>query len=180
MSHEKIIKTDRLIFRQWVEKDLKPFAELNADPLVREYFPSLLTREESDRQVKQFSEEISKNGYGFWAVSAPGVSDFIGFIGLSPVNFESYFTPAVEIGWRLAHEFWGKGYATEGAKAVLKYGFEILQLNEIVALTAINNTRSRRVMEKIGMHHNPKDDFDHPRAPLNNKLGRQALYRIQR
>ena len=179
MSQEKIIKTDRLIFRQWLEKDLEPFAKLNADPLVREFFSSLLTREESDHQIKQFSEDIVKNGYGFWAVSAPGVSDFIGFIGLSPVNFESHFTPAVEIGWRLAHEFWGKGYATEGAKAVLKYGFEILQLDEIVALTAINNKRSRRVMEKIGMHHNPKDAFDHPRVPLNNKLRRQALYRIQ-
>jgi len=179
MSEENVIITDRLVLRQWVQEDLEPFAKLNADPLVREFFPNILTREQSDRYVEEIADEIEQLGYGVWAVSAPGVADFIGFIGLSPVDFNAHFTPAVEIGWRLAREFWGKGYATEGANAVLQYGFETLGLDEIVSFTAEGNLRSRKVMEKIGMHRTPEDDFDHPNVAVGHKLRRHVLYRIQ-
>jgi 3-dehydroquinate dehydratase/shikimate dehydrogenase len=177
---EKVITTDRLILRQWRSEDLEPFARLNADPLVREYFSSTLNRQESDRIAKLISDEIDKNGYGFWALSVPHVSDFVGFVGIRPVDFESHFTPAVEMGWRLAHEFWGRGYATEGALAALKYGFQRLKLDEIVAFTAVANARSRNVMEKIYMHRSIDDDFDHPQLALDDPLRRHVLYRIRR
>lgn len=180
MTKSIVIKTERLILRQWIPEDLEPFARLNADPLVREYFSSILTKEKSDLSAKLISDEIDKNGYGFWAISVPNVSDFVGFVGIRPVDFESHFTPAVEIGWRLAHEFWGKGYATEGAIASLKYGFEMLNLDEIVAFTAVANARSRNVMEKIGMHRSVEDDFDHPQLNVNDKLKRHVLYRIKK
>lgn len=172
------IRTDRLILRQWTPDDFAPFAKLNGDPLVREYFPSTLTREESDRQATLFSQDIEKNGYGLWAVSAPGVSDFIGFIGIKRVEMDAPFVPAVEIGWRLAHEYWGKGYATEGARAALQFGFETLELPEIVSFTPVGNRRSRAVMEKIGMIHEPSLDFDHPGVPEGNRLKRHVLYKI--
>jgi 3-dehydroquinate dehydratase/shikimate dehydrogenase len=113
-----------------------------------------------------------------WAVSIPDVADFVGFIGLAEPSFNAHFTPAVEVGWRLAFDHWGKGYATEGAKAALEYGFETLNLNEIVSFTAIQNMRSRRIMEKIGMQHDPKDDFDHPKLPEGHPLRRHVLYRM--
>jgi 3-dehydroquinate dehydratase/shikimate dehydrogenase len=179
MQKEEIIKTERLILRPWREEDLKSFAQLNKDPRVMEYFPSLLTRQESDRLAKEFAHFLEENGWGFWAVSAPEVADFIGFIGIEPVDFSSHFTPAVEIGWRLAHNFWGRGYATEGAQAALRYGFEKLNLKEIVSFTAVANQRSRNVMERIGMHHDPEDDFDHPKLPREHQLSRHVLYRIK-
>src|SRR5262249_4012190 len=116
-----------------------------------------------------------------WAVAVPGIADFIGFIGLNDVDkstFPTHFAPAVEIGWRLAFEYWGKGYATEGAQAVLKYGFETLNLDEIVSFTAIQNMLSRRIMAKIGMHHDPKDDFDNPKLPEGHHLRKHVLYRL--
>ena len=121
-----IIKTTRLILRPWRQEDYEPFAALNADPRVMEYFPKLLTREESDERIQSWQKFIEENGCGFWAVSVPGVSEFIGFIGINKVPFTAHFTPAIEIGWRLAFDYWGKGYATEGAKAALEYGFEVL------------------------------------------------------
>lgn len=177
---DKVIKTKRLILRPWSEADFEPFAKLNADPKVREYFPSLLSKEESDKQAQLIKEKIEKNGWGLWAVSVPNEAEFIGFIGLAPVDFHAHFTPAVEIGWRLACDYWGYGYATEGAKAALEFGFEKLLLEEIVSLTAVENMRSRKVMEKIGMRHDPKDDFDHPKVPEGHKLKRQVLYRLSR
>lgn len=174
-----VIKTDRLILRQWKEEDLELFAQLNADPRVMEYFPALLTRKESDERALCWQEKIEKSGWGFWAVSLPGVAEFIGCIGLLPVQFQAPFTPAVEIGWRLAFDYWGKGYATEGAKASLAYGFQTLLLNEIVAFTTTQNRRSRHVMEKIGMHRYPGDDFDHPNLPKDHPFLRHVLYRIQ-
>ncbi len=174
-----ILQTKRLILRPWKEEDLIPFAKINADPRVMEYFLSSLNREESDLLAKRISTKLQDQGWGLWAVSVPGVSDFIGFIGLSAPTFSAHFTPAVEIGWRIAHEFWGQGYATEGALTVLKYGFETLKLNEIVSFTSTLNKRSRHVMEKIGMHHNPDDDFDHPIVPEGHPLKRHVLYRLQ-
>lgn len=179
MPKATVITTERLVLRPWKETDFTPFAAMNADPKVREYFPSILTRQESDESATVISEIIEKTGWGFWAVSAPGVADFIGFIGLQPVPYEAHFTPAVEIGWRLAQEFWGKGYATEGAFATLQYGFETLKLAEIVSLTAVSNVPSRNVMQKIGMQRTPDDDFDHPKVPIGHKLRRHVLYRLQ-
>ena len=173
------LKTTRLILRPWREEDLEPFALLNADPRVMEYFPSVLNHKESNDLARRIIANLEEKGWGLWAVSVPGVADFIGFIGLAKPSFEAHFTPAVEVGWRLAFDHWGKGYATEGAKAALAYGFETLQLPEIVSFTAVQNTRSIRIMEKIGMHHDPKDDFDHPKLPKEHKLNRHVLYRLK-
>lgn len=173
-----IIKTKRLILRPWREEDLEPFANLNADARVMEHFPSILTREESDQMAMRIKAKIEEQGWGLWAVSVPGISEFIGFIGLNAATFEAPFTPAVEVGWRLAFDYWGQGYATEGAKACLIFGFETLNLKEIVSFTAVENMRSRAVMERIGMHHDPKDDFDHPKLAEGHRLRRHVLYKI--
>lgn len=173
------MKTERLVLRPWREEDFEPFAQMNADAKVMEYFPKILTRAESDLLVHRIITKMEEQGWGLWAVSVPGTADFIGYIGLAIPTFEAHFTPAVEIGWRLAYEFWGKGYATEGALAALKYGFEILQLAEIVSFATSSNKRSRSVMEKIGMQRNPEDDFDHPLRPLEDRLRHHVLYRIQ-
>lgn len=175
-----MIKTNRLLLRPWRDEDLEPFAKMNADPKVMECFPATLTRQQSDDLAKKIITKMEKQGWGLWAVSVPGIADFIGFIGLSIPSFEAHFTPAVEVGWRLAHPFWGKGYATEGARAVLEYGFKELDLKEIVSFTAANNARSIHVMEKIGMHRNPKDDFDHPMLKEGDPLRRHVLYRINK
>ncbi|MBS4163765.1 Acetyltransferase [Candidatus Protochlamydia amoebophila] len=173
-----VIKTERLVLRQWCEDDLEPFAKLNADPRVMEWFPSTLSRAGSDDLAKRISPKLQEQGWGLWAVSIPDISSFIGFIGLAGPTFNAHFTPAVEVGWRLAYEYWGKGYATEGALAALKYGYEMLNLKEIVSFTTLANQRSRHVMEKIGMHHDPKDDFDHPKLPKDHLLKKHVLYRM--
>ncbi len=175
------VTTKRLILRPWQESDLEPFAQLNADPRVREYFPGILSREESDASVRAVSNHIERCGWGLWAASLIQTGEFIGFIGLEDVYFSApfnEFTPAVEIGWRLGFSYWGQGYATEGARAALQYGFGTLRLKEIVSFTAVQNRRSRNVMEKIGMHHDPKDDFDHPKLPKDHRISRHVLYRL--
>ena len=182
MLKKPIIQTERLILRQWREEDLKPFATLNADIRVMEYFPSILSLEESDLMMKRMQAKIEKRGWGFWAVSLTADEKFIGFIGMNDVDqvsLPAHFTPAVEVGWRLAYPFWGKGYATEGALACLKYGFETLSLEEIVSFTAVQNMRSRAVMERIGMHHDSKEDFDHPKLPKGHRLRKHVLYRLK-
>lgn len=178
-----ILKTKRLILRPWSEEDLEPFAQLNADSRVREYFPNVLNRRESDASAKLFSDHIQRRGWGFWATSLVDSGVFIGMIGLQEVNFSAPFnqlTPAIEIGWRLAFNYWGKGYATEGALEALKYGYENLGLKEIVSFTAVANQRSRHVMEKIGMQHTPQDDFDHPNISAGHPLKRHVLYRLEK
>jgi len=172
------VKTKRLVLRPWYEDDFEPFAQMNSDPRVMEYFPSILSRQESDALAQRISTKLQEQGWGLWAVSVPEVSNFIGFIGLSRPSFSAHFTPAVEVGWRLAYDFWGQGYATEGALEALKYGFETLNLNEIVSITAVKNDRSRGVMKKIGMHHDPVDDFDHPKVPEGHQLRHHVLYRL--
>lgn len=182
MTQKPMIQTERLILRQWEEKDFAPFAALNADPRVREYFVSVLSQQESDQMIKSFQAEIEKRGWGLWAVSLVADDRFIGFIGLNVVDQTSLpapFSPAVEVGWRLAYPFWGKGLATEGALACLQYGFETLGLQEIVSFTAVQNQRSRAVMERIGMHHHMQDDFDHPKVPEGHHLRRHVLYRLE-
>ena len=143
-----------------------------------EYFPSTLSRAESDALAARIDAHFSRHGFGLWAVEVPGVTPFAGFIGLSIPRFVAHFTPCVEIGWRLATAHWGRGYATEGAHAVLAFGFDTLGLDEIVSLAVVGNQRSRRVMEKIGMRHSPSEDFEHPLLSEGHPLRRHVLYRI--
>jgi 3-dehydroquinate dehydratase/shikimate dehydrogenase len=177
--HTATVRTSRLILRPWREDDLEPFAKLNADPCVREFFPSIMSREESDREARLIMKFMQERGWCFWAVEVPNVAKFIGMIGLDTVDFPVHFSSSVEIGWRLAFDHWGHGYATEGARASLQYGFQTLKLNEIVAYTALVNQRSQRVMEKIGMHRSPADDFDFPNVSVDCKVRQQVLYRIK-
>lgn len=172
------IVTERLRLRPWTAADREPFAALNADALVMKHFLATLSRDESDALADRIEAKFQKQGFGFWAVEVPGVVPFAGFIGLSVPSFETHFTPCVEIGWRLAREHWNQGFATEGAAAVLRYGFGTLQLAEVVAFTAPGNARSRRVMEKLGMHYDSTADFDHPLIPAGHPLCRHVLYRI--
>jgi RimJ/RimL family protein N-acetyltransferase len=172
------IETPRLWLRRWRADDLEPFAALNADPEVMEHFPSTLSREETLGAVGRVEKHFEKHGYGFWAVEAPGQAQFIGFIGLAVPAFEAPFTPCIEIGWRLARPWWGQGFAAEGARAALAYGFKSLNLPEIVSFTVPGNTRSRRVMEKLGMRYS--EDFEHPRIDPQHPLCRHVLYRLSR
>ena len=174
------LRTERLVLRAWCDDDLAPFAALNADPAVMEFFPTTLTRAASAAAAGRIRAEIAERGFGLWAVEVPGMAPFIGFTGLSMPRFEAHFTPCVEIGWRIARAHWGRGYAPEAARAALADGFGRLGLAEIVAFTATGNERSRRVMEKLGMRHDPADDFDHPNLPPGHPLRRHVLYRIRR
>jgi len=153
---------------------------MNADPRVMEHFPSLLSSEESDALVGRIRTHFENHGFAQWAVEIPAVTPFAGFIGLTVPRFEARFTPCVEIGWRLAAEYWDQGYATEGARAALQYGFETLRFTEVLSFTVPANIRSRRVMERLGMTHDPSDDFDHPLVPEGHALRRHVLYRIGR
>lgn len=172
----KSIRTKHLILRNWQEEDFEPFANMNADPKVMEFFPATLTRTESDALAKKFIDHIQTHGWGPWAISAPD-APFIGFVGIKAVHYLPHIPEAVEIGWRLAYPYWGRGYAAEAALAALEYGFKTLHLNEIVAFTVEKNVRSRKVMEKIGMTHDPKDDFHHPALPKDHPLSWHVLYR---
>jgi len=172
------IVTPRLWLRRWRAEDLEPFAALTADPQVAEHFPSTLSRAESEAMFGRIQEHFKKHGYCWRAVELPGQVPFIGFIGLAVVPFEASFTPCVEIGWRLTPPWWGKGLATEGARAALEYGFERLGLEEIVAFTVPGNVRSRRVMEKLGMRYS--EGFEHPRIDPQHPLCRHVLYRLSR
>lgn len=174
------IRTPRLVLRSWRETDLPAYAALNADAEVRRWFPGTMTREESDAQAAKLQNHLAVHGFGFWAVEAPGTAPFIGFVGLQHVSFAAPFTPAVETGWRLARKHWGRGYATEAARAALAHGFGPLALPEIVAFAVPGNMASRWVMERIGMHHDPADDFDHPNLPKGSPLQRHVLYRVKR
>jgi len=173
------LRTVRMILRRWRDEDLEPYAALNADPRVMEYFPSTLSREQSDEHAAQIRAAMDEHGFGLWAVEVPGVSSFIGFVGLSIPRFEAPFMPCVEIGWRIAHEQWDRGYATEGARAALDVAFGELALPEVVSFTSITNDRSRRVMERVGMQRNEGEDFDHPQLPEGHPLRRHVLYRIR-
>lgn len=153
---------------------------MNADPRVMKFFPAPLSRQESDAMVDRMEAHFRVHGFGLWAAELWQVKSFIGFIGLNIPAFETHFTPCVEIGWRLAADQWGQGLATEGAKAVVRYSFEKLGLDELVSFTVPANVASRRVMEKLRMSHAEADDFDHPRLPEGHPLRRHVLYRLQR
>jgi RimJ/RimL family protein N-acetyltransferase len=173
------LRTERLVLRQWRGEDLEPFAALNADPEVMRHFPARLTREESDQLARGQRALIAERGWGLWAVEVPGGEPFVGFVGLAVPRFEAHFTPTVEVGWRLARSAWGRGYATEAGRTAVAFGFAEIGLDEIVSFTSVDNVRSRRVMERLGMTHDPADDFDHPRLPPGHPLQRHVLYRLR-
>jgi RimJ/RimL family protein N-acetyltransferase len=171
----------RVRLRPWrlagADSDLDAFAALNADPRVMQFLPQPLSRDESAAMIGRMQSRLADQGWGLWAAEADGRC--IGFVGLSAPSFDAHFTPCVEIGWRLAADAWGQGYATEGARLALAHGFGVVGLEEIVSFTVPANARSRAVMERLGMTHDPADDFDHPRL-AGHRLERHVLYRLRR
>jgi RimJ/RimL family protein N-acetyltransferase len=173
------LETERLLLRRWRDADRKPFAALNADPDVMRYFPAPLSPAASDAYVGRILSAFAEQGWGLWALEAKATGEFLGYTGLAVARFEAAFTPAVEVGWRLARAAWGSGYASEAARAAVAFGFGDLGLEEIVSFTAVGNTRSRSVMERIGMTRDPADDFDHPALPHGHPLRRHVLHRLR-
>lgn len=172
-----VLRGARVVLRPWQANDLDAFAALNADPRVMQHFPKRISRDESAALMDRMQAHIAAHGWGNWALDVGGRC--VGFVGLSRPTFEAHFTPCTEIGWRLAFDAWGHGYATEGACLAIDHGFSRLQLNEIVSFTTVGNLRSRRVMQRLGMSHDPADDFDHPRLP-GHPLQRHVLFRLPR
>ncbi|HEY8302912.1 MAG TPA: GNAT family N-acetyltransferase [Jatrophihabitans sp.] len=173
------LTTERLILRPWRDSDLEPFAALNADPEVMRFFPRRLDRAASDVMAQRISRSIAEHGWGLWAVEVKDGAPFIGFVGLQSPAFDAHFTPAVEVGWRLDSNHWGRGYAPEGAAAALDHAFGPLELDEVVSMTIPANLPSQRVMQKLGLTRDPADDFDHPNLP-DWEHRRHVLYRIRR
>ncbi|MFD2111891.1 GNAT family N-acetyltransferase [Thiorhodococcus fuscus] len=173
------LETERLRLRQWRAEDREPFAALNADPEVMAFFPSTLDRCASDAIADRCEALIARRGWGFWALEAKEGGRFIGFVGLHAPELELPFSPCVEIGWRLAHAYWGRGLATEAARAALRVGFERIGLAEIVSFTAVINARSRGVMQRLGMQPSSAT-FEHPAVPLGSPLREHVLYRLSR
>jgi RimJ/RimL family protein N-acetyltransferase len=172
------LRGERVTLRSWRPEDIEPFAALNADPRVMEHYPAPLTRAESEAFVGRVEAHFAEHGFGLWAVEVPGVSPFVGYVGLSVPGFEADFTPCVEIGWRLAFEHWGSGYATEAARVAIEFGFSEAGLDEIVSFTVPANRRSIAVMERLGMTF--AGEFEHPRLPEGHRLRRHVLYRLAR
>ena len=178
IAEEPQIQTQRLKLRRWRKNDLEPFAALNSDPLVMEHFPSLMSEAETADMITRIERHFDEHGFGLWAVEHKASADLIGFTGLAAPSFEAPFMPAVEVGWRLAYEHWGNGYATEAAKAVLGFAFVEAGLDEVVSFATPANVRSTSVMERLGMTHDPNDDFDHPSLSNDSSLKRHVLYRM--
>jgi RimJ/RimL family protein N-acetyltransferase len=174
------LRTSRLLLREWRDGDREPFAAMSADPEVMAMLPSLPDRAASDAWIERMRAHLDAEGFGYWAVELPGKAELIGAIGLSRVRFPAPFTPAVEIGWRVARRCWGQGYAFEAARATIEDGFFRLGIDEIVAFTVPVNQRSWRVMQRLGMTCDPADDFDHPRIAEGDPMRRHVLYRICR
>ncbi len=174
------LRTGRLRLRPWQEDDLGPFADLNGDAETMRYFPAPLTRQQSDALVERMVQSFALLGLGMWAVEVEGGPGFVGAVGLLQVAFDAPFTPAVEVGWRLAREHWGRGYATEAAGEALRYAFDELDVTEIVSFTAAINEPSQAVMTRLGMQRDPADDFVHPRIPPGHRLQPHVLYRLDR
>jgi RimJ/RimL family protein N-acetyltransferase len=172
--------TQRLSLRSWRDEDLEPFAAMNGDPRVMEFYPKTLDRAESNALASRFREQLDHRDFGLWAVEVRNGPPFIGYVGLSIPTFTEHFTPCTEIGWRLAYEHWGRGYATEAARRVVRYAFETLQLPEIVSFTTALNLRSQQVMQRIGMCSIHSDSFEHPLLPELHPLRRHVLYRVSR
>ncbi len=181
-SHPSIptLSTERLVLRPWRAEDLTAFAALNADPRVAEFLPKCLERAESDAFAERIAAHFRQHGFGLWAVEVRGGAPFIGFVGLAVPGFEAHFTPCLEVGWRLAFAHWGRGYATEAARRVLAHGFGPLGRAEIVSFKTRENRRSRAVMERLSMRHDPADDFLHPALPEGHPQRPHVLYRLDR
>jgi RimJ/RimL family protein N-acetyltransferase len=174
------LMTPRLQLRQWRPSDLEPFAALNADPAVMAFMPRCLTRPDSDAMARSAEAQIANRGWGLWATELRETGELVGAVGLAVPSFEAHFTPCVEILWRLRRASWGCGYATEAARECLRFAFERLALSEVVSFTVPANARSRAVMERLGMHHDPAGDFEHPRLPVGHALRAHVLYRLRR
>jgi RimJ/RimL family protein N-acetyltransferase len=175
-----VLETERLFLREWRDPDVDAFIIMNADPLVMEFFPETYSEERTRRFVDRIRDCWAERGYGLWAVERKDTAGFIGYVGLWPAMFPAHFTPAVEVGWRLVANQWGCGYATEAARASLRYGFETVRLDEIVSFTSGSNVRSWRVMERLAMRRDPSGDFEHPNVPEGHSLRPHVLYRIGR
>ena len=172
------IETDRLLLRQWRESDFKPFAAINVDERVMEFFPSLLSKEESDERANICKSLIAERGWGFWALEDKLSGQFIGFTGLHIPSYDLPFSPCVEIGWRLSPKFWGQGLVTEAAKSAMNVAFKKLNLDEIVSFSVKDNYRSLAVMERLGMV-KQQANFEHPALPVGHKLREHVLYKIK-
>lgn len=172
------LEGERIVLRPWQDRDADAFAAMNSDPRVMEFFISPLSRAESDQLLFRVRAAIDERGWGWWCVDIEG--ECAGFTGLSSPPYQTPFTPCVEVGWRFRPQFWGRGYATEAAHLALAYGFNVLQLQEIVSFTAYGNHRSRRVMERLGMQRDFAGDFYHPQLPEGHALRSHVLYRIAR
>lgn len=181
VCHEfpEAIRTDRLLLRRWQECDRDGLATMSGDAQVMEHYPSPLSREQSNALADRIEIHFQTYGFGLFAVEIPQQASFAGFVGLNIPRFEAHFTPCVELGWRLGTEFRGQGFATEAARAVVDQAFARLSVSELVAMTIPANVRSQRVMQKLGMSRDPRDDFDHPLVP-NSPLSRHVLYRLVR
>ena len=175
-----MIETERLILRKWRDEDRAPFAAINADPEIMRYFPTLMSREESDAYIERTNQKIDQDGCGFFAVERKADGALIGVAGLAILRPELPFPPGYEVGWRFDKAVWGQGYASEAARASLKLGFERFAPEEIIAFTAVDNMKSRAVMVRIGMEHDAAGDFDHPSLPEGHPLRRHVVYRISR
>ena len=174
------LQTPRLTLRPWQDEDREPFFTMSQDPGLQEFLIPMTTRTATDAWIDRQIAHQTQHGICFWAAETRDTNTVIGSIGLYHVGYEAHFTPAVELGWRLARPFWGQGHAPEAATACLHHAFATLHLPQVVANTAVANTKSRRVMHKLGMTHDPRDDFDHPRFPEHDPLCRQVLYRVRR
>ena len=179
MSGERI-ETERLLLRPWREADLEPFIRMNEDPEVVEYLPSPISGKESQQFVRRSQAHFAEHGYGLYVVERREDAAFLGYTGLNWTLFESHFTPALEVGWRLARHAWGRGYATEAARASMTHAFVEKGISEIVSFTVPANARSAAVMKRLGMTRDPADDFVHPRLGPDHPLGHHILYRVQR
>lgn len=173
-----MLETKRLILRNWREEDRSFLFSMARDPEIRQFFPSILDARQSDILFDKFCSHFAAYGFGYWVACLKNTQEPIGYMGLLHVDFAAHFTPAIEIGWSLVRSYWNKGYATEGAKGILKYGFTNLHLQEIVSFCSKENERSRKVMEKIGMHTDKQEDFIHPKCPVDFKYKKHVLYRI--
>lgn len=173
------LETDRLQLRQWKDPDVTALAQMCADPEVMRYFPNVLSTSESNALAQKIRSKMEQKGWGWWAVSLKDDDRFMGFLGLNSPQYELPFTPCIEIGWRLAQPFWGKGYATEAGREVLAFAFHTLKLEEVVSFTAVLNHRSQRVMQRIGMN-NTNQNFNHPLVPIGHPLEEHVLYSIKR
>jgi len=171
------LKTPRLYLRQWVVGDYAPFAAMNADAEVMEFFPQLLSREESDAMADRIRKLITRLGWGLWVVEEKGTGAFTGFVGLHELSPDLPFAPGVEVGWRLARAYWGMGYATEAATEALRYAFGTLQVTEVCSFASVINTRSRAVMGRLGMHDSGQN-FDRPHIAARSPLREHVLYRL--